>query len=81
MLATPGRKWYICGVGQHCATGGQKLFIVVNPVAMSPDVSPSQRFEAPTQALPATGSANGIFLASLQSIMAIALAILFVIAG
>lgn len=56
VLASPGRKWYICGVGQHCASGGQKLFIVVNPVAMSPGVSPSRSFGAPTQALPATGS-------------------------
>ncbi|KAI3924428.1 hypothetical protein MKW98_032629 [Papaver atlanticum] len=27
-LATSGKKWYICGVAQHCA-GGQKLFITV----------------------------------------------------
>ncbi|KAL6005145.1 hypothetical protein ACLOJK_005707 [Asimina triloba] len=37
-LATPGRKWYICGVGQHCALGGQKLAITVLP---APDLSPS----------------------------------------
>ncbi|XP_074381166.1 blue copper protein 1b-like [Apium graveolens] len=80
VLATPGRKWYICGVGQHCASGGQKLFIVVNAVAMSPGASPSQSFGAPTQALPATGSANGVVLASFQSILAMALAIFFVTA-
>ncbi|KAI3687499.1 hypothetical protein L1987_81196 [Smallanthus sonchifolius] len=28
-LATPGRKWYICGVGKHCESGGMKLFINV----------------------------------------------------
>ncbi|KAF5206613.1 Uclacyanin [Thalictrum thalictroides] len=28
-LATPGRKWYICGFGKHCQIGGQKLFITV----------------------------------------------------
>ncbi|KAF8403443.1 hypothetical protein HHK36_011547 [Tetracentron sinense] len=28
-LATPGNKWYICGVGKHCAYGGQKLSITV----------------------------------------------------
>lgn len=44
VLATPGPKWYICGVAQHCAVGGQNLVIVVNPVAMSPTVSPSQSF-------------------------------------
>ncbi|KAJ0770083.1 putative Phytocyanin domain, cupredoxin [Helianthus annuus] len=29
-LQTPGRKWYICGVGKHCQTG-LKLFINVLP--------------------------------------------------
>ncbi|KAL7263818.1 hypothetical protein ACSBR1_001888 [Camellia fascicularis] len=29
ILATSGEKWYICGVGEHCAVGGQKLFINV----------------------------------------------------
>ncbi|KAL1827519.1 hypothetical protein ACET3Z_005931 [Daucus carota] len=80
VLATPGRKWYICGVGQHCAAGGQKLLIVVNPAVMSPSVAPSRSLGAPTQDLPATGSANGIALASFQSIMAVALAIFLVIA-
>ncbi|KAL5709017.1 hypothetical protein ACHQM5_019753 [Ranunculus cassubicifolius] len=28
-LATEGRKWYICGVGKHCSSGGMKLFIEV----------------------------------------------------
>ncbi|KAF1002502.1 blue copper protein 1b-like [Apium graveolens] len=80
VLATPGRKWYICGVAQHCAVGGQKLLIVVNPVAMSPGVAPWLSFGAPTQASPATGSANGIVIASFQSITAVALAVFFVIA-
>lgn len=80
VLATPGRKWYICGVGQHCAAGNQKLFITVNPMAMSPSIAPSQSFGAPSQALPVTGSANGIVLASLQSILEITLATIFVIA-
>ncbi|KAJ4830064.1 hypothetical protein Tsubulata_039598, partial [Turnera subulata] len=30
VLTRPGRKWYICGVGQHCQNG-MKLFIVVFP--------------------------------------------------
>ncbi|KAJ0770082.1 putative Phytocyanin domain, cupredoxin [Helianthus annuus] len=29
-LQTPGRKWYICGVGKHCQMG-LKLFINVLP--------------------------------------------------
>ncbi|XVF06637.1 hypothetical protein REPUB_Repub06bG0067100 [Reevesia pubescens] len=31
VLATPGRKWYICGVSNHCAAYGQKLKITVQP--------------------------------------------------
>ncbi|KAI3991305.1 hypothetical protein MKX01_034624 [Papaver californicum] len=52
-LATPGRKWYICGVGQHCA-GGQKLFITVQDAAPQP---------APTS------SANGIFASGYQMVL------------
>ncbi|KAK2983984.1 hypothetical protein RJ640_027309 [Escallonia rubra] len=48
VLATPGRKWYICGIGQHCAAAGQKLFITVNSEWMAPSPSPS------------ANSANGI---------------------
>ncbi|KAL5580599.1 hypothetical protein UlMin_013041 [Ulmus minor] len=40
-LATPGRKWYICGVGQHCEVGNQKLFINVLEQVSSPSSSPS----------------------------------------
>ncbi|OMO67922.1 Plastocyanin-like protein [Corchorus capsularis] len=29
LLATPGRKWYICGVANHCSAYGQKLAITV----------------------------------------------------
>ena len=29
-LTTPGRKWYMCGVGKHCEMG-LKLFINVLP--------------------------------------------------
>ncbi|KAI9185584.1 hypothetical protein LWI28_008581 [Acer negundo] len=36
VLATPGRKWYICGVGKHCEIAGQKLFITVQPQSSSP---------------------------------------------
>ncbi|KAJ7971922.1 blue copper protein-like [Quillaja saponaria] len=46
VLATPGRKWYICGVGKHCVLGGQKLAITVTtpapaPSSSSPSPSPS----------------------------------------
>ncbi|KAM7524348.1 hypothetical protein LguiA_014250 [Lonicera macranthoides] len=65
VLATPGRKWYICGVGQHCAVGGQKLVINVNPaglMATTPSVSPSP-------AMPYTSSSNGIIVNVFQTMM------------
>lgn len=40
-LASPGRKWYICGVSQHCAVGGQKLVITVMPSVFAPSPSPT----------------------------------------
>ncbi|CAN1239399.1 Blue copper protein [Linum grandiflorum] len=43
VLATPGRKWYICGKPNHCSTYNQKLVIVVKPNgnAWTPSPSPS----------------------------------------
>ncbi|KAJ9556088.1 hypothetical protein OSB04_010702 [Centaurea solstitialis] len=35
-LTTPGRKWYICGVGKHCVLGGLKIFINGLPQPMPP---------------------------------------------
>ncbi|KAK9927399.1 hypothetical protein M0R45_024583 [Rubus argutus] len=40
-LATPGRKWYICGVSNHCAVEGQKLVITVMPSLSAPSPSPT----------------------------------------
>ncbi|KAL7182902.1 hypothetical protein ACSBR1_041560 [Camellia fascicularis] len=40
-LLTPGRKWYMCGVGRHCATGNMKLAITVLPLLQSPAAAPS----------------------------------------
>ncbi|XP_052171527.1 blue copper protein 1a-like [Diospyros lotus] len=41
-LATPGRKWYICGIGRHCEAGKMKLAITVLPERVeSPASSPS----------------------------------------
>ncbi|XP_048234311.1 blue copper protein 1a [Ricinus communis] len=39
VLATPGKKWYICGVGKHCEVGGQKLTITVQSEAPAPSPS------------------------------------------
>ncbi|XP_030467683.1 blue copper protein 1b-like [Syzygium oleosum] len=38
-LLAPGRKWYICGVGKHCAIG-MKLVITVLPKTESPAPAP-----------------------------------------
>ncbi|KAL3833575.1 hypothetical protein ACJIZ3_008311 [Penstemon smallii] len=46
-LATPGRKWYLCGVGNHCASG-MKLVITVSS-AEAPALAP-----APTSGSSAT---------------------------
>ncbi|KAL6327997.1 hypothetical protein AAG906_031341 [Vitis piasezkii] len=54
-LAIPGRKWYICGVNNHCANYGQKLAITVLEASASPAPAPS----IPTA--PASSSAHGIF--------------------
>ncbi|XP_050213699.2 blue copper protein 1b-like [Mercurialis annua] len=40
LLATPGRKWYMCGVGKHCEYG-MKLFINVLPLYNAPTPAPS----------------------------------------
>ncbi|KAK7276314.1 hypothetical protein RIF29_17453 [Crotalaria pallida] len=39
-LATPGRKWYICGFAGHC-NAGQKLVITVLPNTLAPTLPPS----------------------------------------
>ncbi|GAA0187197.1 hypothetical protein LIER_34485 [Lithospermum erythrorhizon] len=43
-LTTPGRKWYISGIGDHCSEGKQKLVIDVFPVSVHPplmDMAPT----------------------------------------
>ncbi|WCJ43598.1 Blue copper protein [Euphorbia peplus] len=40
VLATPGRKWYICGVGKHCESGMKFLIIVFPLKTPSPPPSP-----------------------------------------
>ncbi|XP_028766881.1 basic blue protein-like [Neltuma alba] len=40
VLETPGRQWYLCGVGDHCQNG-QKLFVNVLPSETeAPSLSP-----------------------------------------
>ncbi|PIA49877.1 hypothetical protein AQUCO_01300548v1 [Aquilegia coerulea] len=39
---TPGRKWYICGIGNHCQDGNQKFEISVFPQNLSPTSPPHE---------------------------------------
>ncbi|KAK8541893.1 hypothetical protein V6N12_014513 [Hibiscus sabdariffa] len=42
VLKTPGRKWYICGVANHCSSYGQKLAIFVQyPNGWAPAPAPT----------------------------------------
>ncbi|XP_073285708.1 stellacyanin-like [Primulina huaijiensis] len=45
-LATPGKKWYICGIGEHCSNGMQ-LSITVQEPAPAPAPTPKPWFTAP----------------------------------
>ncbi|KAL8217048.1 hypothetical protein R6Q57_023885 [Mikania cordata] len=40
-LMTPGKKWYICGVGKHCADFNQKLVINVQGGWLAPAPAPN----------------------------------------
>ncbi|XP_021833730.1 mavicyanin-like [Prunus avium] len=55
-LATPGRKWYICGVAKHCALGDHKLLITVLPSSFAP--SPSLTASSPSTSIPYTSAAS-----------------------
>ena len=46
-LATPGNKWYICGVKDHCVNSGQKLAITVYG-SLSPEPTPTPGAPAPS---------------------------------
>ncbi|KAL6326100.1 hypothetical protein AAG906_000975 [Vitis piasezkii] len=70
-LATPGRKWYIYGVNDHCANYGQKLVITVLEELASPAPAPSN----PTA--PAPNSAHGISGSGYQLLMAAMVALAF----
>ncbi|KAA8518386.1 hypothetical protein F0562_015731 [Nyssa sinensis] len=75
VLATPGRKWYICGVGEHCAVGGQKLVITVQSGWMAPSIAPSF---GPSHTMPYTSSANGIIVNLFHIVMVAFVAIVWI---
>ncbi|KAL6327973.1 hypothetical protein AAG906_031317 [Vitis piasezkii] len=70
-LATLGRKWYICGVNDHCANYGQKLVITV----LEESASPAPALSNPTA--PAPNSAHGISGSRYQLLMAAMVALAF----
>ncbi|KAK9059257.1 hypothetical protein SSX86_021876 [Deinandra increscens subsp. villosa] len=51
-LQTPGRKWYICGVGKHCESRNMKLVITVLPQTSAPAPSPIATSTSPKLAVP-----------------------------
>ncbi|KAF4369553.1 hypothetical protein F8388_019422 [Cannabis sativa] len=67
ILTTPGRKWYICGVAQHCQVGNQKLFItVLDDDLASPTISPSPTKEdQPSRATTITTTTFGFIITTL----------------
>jgi hypothetical protein len=69
-LATPGRKWYICGVSKHCEVGPQKLFITVMPTSFAP--SPSPITSAATTTV--TGARNGWMVIVIGTIVGMVMA-------
>ncbi|KAM7273541.1 hypothetical protein ACFE04_028205 [Oxalis oulophora] len=69
-LATPGKKWYICGVSTHCADNNQKLVInVVDPWA-----------PAPAPSSPDTSTAAGSLSSGYQMLVAAVGALAMVVA-
>ncbi|KAJ8506620.1 hypothetical protein OPV22_007506 [Ensete ventricosum] len=54
-LDAPGRRWYICGVGDHCSRG-QKLAVDVLPAATSPASPPSSPPPPPPPLTPSSPS-------------------------
>ncbi|XP_030520532.1 blue copper protein 1a-like [Rhodamnia argentea] len=62
-LSTPGVKWYICGIGEHCAKSNQKLKITVVADTQVP-ASPPAVVEPGTSGTNALVSASFKFLAA-----------------
>ena len=53
-LATPGKKWYICGFPSHCSDHNQKLVITVEGEAPAP----ATPIPAPATPVPTPGPAT-----------------------
>lgn len=69
-LATPGKKWYICGVGNHC-DAGMRLAITVSYPVDAPAPAPAAGTSAANEISPLRSCACMLAaLASLKMIMA-----------
>ena len=68
-LATSGKKWYICGIGDHCSAKGQKLAIMVQEKLLSPSMPPA---DPPS-------SADGITAVGYQVMMIVAVTIAMIV--
>ncbi|XP_062075887.1 blue copper protein 1b-like [Humulus lupulus] len=81
-LTTPGRKWYICGVPQHCQIGNQKLLITVlddddQVASPTPTPTPTSSSPSPTQeAQPSKANLN-----SFSRLLGFMTALLLMISG
>ncbi|XP_048131622.1 uncharacterized protein LOC115746443 [Rhodamnia argentea] len=75
-LLTPGRKWYICGVGKHCASGNMKLVITVLPKMESPEPEPAPA-PAAAEASAAGGSIVPRYYASIMAVLGVIATVMF----
>ncbi|XP_015963624.1 blue copper protein 1a-like [Arachis duranensis] len=75
VLSSPGRKWYICGISNHCENGKMKLAITVQPqIGLgAPTSSPNP---TPTPISDATGT-SPIYSSWIVIIFALLIAIMF----
>ena len=87
-LTRPGRKWYICGVADHCSRYGQKLAINVLVESAAPGPAPSfpmpstpgSAIEAATPMAQAPISAyNGMSVSGYQLIVAAMVSVAFLV--
>ncbi|KAL3498736.1 hypothetical protein ACH5RR_041468 [Cinchona calisaya] len=80
-LAAPGKKWYICGIGNHCKTGPMKLVINVLGSSETPSPAPAPTpalTPAPVPSKPGSGT-TGVSPSRFFSLMVAALAIFLMI--
>ncbi|KAL0281923.1 UNVERIFIED_CONTAM: Uclacyanin-3 [Sesamum angustifolium] len=63
-LATPGKKWYICNVADHCSKGMKLVITVFEAEAPAPAPAPLPGSSTPPP--PGTSAASGISISPLK---------------